>query len=123
MSVKKAETERIVFLTCSGASNSGQIANRVAIKLTEEGLGNLCCLAGIGAHIEAMIKHVKSADKIVVLDGCPTACARKLTEHLGIHVSDHIRITDLGIKKVHNFAIKADEIMLVADHAKKILGK
>jgi uncharacterized metal-binding protein len=103
----------VVFFACSGSANCGQIANQVAIKLTEEELGNMYCLAGIGSHHEGMIESAKSADRIVVLDGCPTACAKKTTEHAGISVTDWIYVTKVGIKKVHNFNIKSEEIELV----------
>ena len=50
----------VVFLACSGSANCGQIANHAAVKLTEEGVGNMYCLAGIGAHNEGMIESATS---------------------------------------------------------------
>ena len=113
----------VVFLTCSGSANCGQIANRAAIKLTEQGVGNMYCLAGIGSHHQGMIESAKSADRIVVLDGCPTACAKKTTEHAGISVTDWICVTQNGIKKVHNFKIKEEEVELIVKQTKELLSK
>ncbi len=71
------KAEEIIRLPCSGGSNCGQIANQVAVKLTEEGIGSIYCLAGIGAHIEGMIYSTMAAKRIVALDGCAVACAKK----------------------------------------------
>lgn len=112
----------VVFFTCSGSANCGQIANQAAIKLTEQGVGHMYCLAGIGSHHEGMIEGAKSADRIVALDGCPTACARKTTEHAGIRVTDWICVTQNGIKKVHNFDIKPEEVELIVKKTKEVLS-
>jgi uncharacterized metal-binding protein len=113
----------VVFLACSGSANCGQIANQAAIKLTEEGVGNMYCLAGIGAHHEGMIESAKSADRIVVLDGCPTACAQKTAEHAGLTVTDWICVSQKGIKKAHNFNIRPEEVELIVKQTKKLLTK
>ena len=39
----------VMILACSGASNVGQLANRAALELTQEGLGNMSCLAAWAA--------------------------------------------------------------------------
>jgi len=83
-----------VLLPCSGGSNCGQIANHVAVKLTEEGMGSIYCLAGVGAHIEGMIETLKKVGRIVALDGCSVACARKTIEHAGLKVTDWVCVTD-----------------------------
>jgi uncharacterized metal-binding protein len=117
------QAETVVLLPCSGASNSGQIANQAAVKLTEEGVGNMYCLAGIGAHIEGMVESAKSANRIVAIDGCSVACASKVIEHLGLTVTNRICVTDLGIKKEHEFNIAPEDISLVMDSVKKSLIK
>lgn len=113
----------VVFLTCSGSSNCGQIANQVAVQLTKEGVGKMYCLAGIGSHNEGMIEGAKSADRIVILDGCPTACGKKTAEHAGLVVTDWVCITQNGIKKAHNFDIKTAEVELIVNKAKELLSK
>jgi len=45
--VCSCKAEEVVLLPCSGGSNCGQIANQVAVKLTDDGVGNIDCLAGI----------------------------------------------------------------------------
>ena len=114
--------ERVVLLPCSGGSNCGQIANKVAVQLTEEGLGNMSCLAGIGAHIESMIESARSARRLVAIDGCSVACARKAVEHAGLRVTDWVCVTEEGIKKNHDFHLNPEEIELIARRTKQSLA-
>jgi uncharacterized metal-binding protein len=118
----ECSAEEVTFLPCSGGSNCGQIANQVAVRLTEEGLGNIYCLAGIGAHIEGMIESVRSAKRIVAVDGCSVACARKTIEHAGLTVTDWICITDEGVAKTHEFKLASEDIELIARRAKELLA-
>jgi uncharacterized metal-binding protein len=117
------KAEDIILFPCSGGSNCGQIANQVVLKLTEEGLGNIYCLAGIGAHIEGMIESVRSAKRIVALDGCSVACARKTIEHAGLTVTDWICVTDEGVAKAHDFKLASEDIELIARRTKGLLAR
>ena len=118
--VCKCEAENVVFLPCSGASNCGQIANQAAVNLTEEGVGNMYCLAGIGAHIEGMVESAKSANRIVAIDGCSVACASKVIEHLGLTVTNRICVTDLGIEKAQGIA--QEDVDMIMSYARKLLA-
>ena len=115
------QAKAVIFLSCSGASNCGQIANQVAVKLTEEGVGKMFCIAGLGAHNEGMVQSAKLADRIVAIDGCSTACSRKVLDHIGLTVTDCICVTDMGIEKVHKFTILPEEITMVMNCVKKLL--
>jgi len=95
-------TGRTVIFACSGASNCGQIANAVVIKLAEARLGDMSCVAGIGAQDKKIVEGARSASRIIVVDGCGIACARKILEHSGVTVTHWINVTDYGIKKAHN---------------------
>jgi len=115
--------EEITFLPCSGGSNCGQIANQVAVKLTEEGIGNIYCLAGIGAHIEGMVESARSSKRIVAIDGCSVACAKKTIEHAGLKITDWICVTEEGIEKNHQFKLAPDEINLIVRRTRESLAK
>ena len=117
------KAEEVVLLPCSGGSNCGQIANQVAVKLTEEGVGNIYCLAGIGAHIEGMVESARSAKRIVALDGCSVACARKTIEHAGLPVTDWICVTEEGIDKVHEFRLSPEDIALIVRRTRESLAR
>jgi uncharacterized metal-binding protein len=115
--------EEVVLLPCSGGSNCGQIANQVAVKLTEEGVGKIYCLAGIGAHIQGMIETARSAKRIVALDGCQVACARKAIEHAGLVVTDWVCVTEEGIAKNHDFDLPPEHIAVIAQRTRESLAR
>jgi len=108
-------TEILVF-PCSGGSNVGQIANQAGVKLTQNGIGNFFCLAGIGGHVSGMIESTKAGKVIVAIDGCPVACAKKTLEHAGFNIDEYVQVTDLGIEKNHNFDLDPMDVGKVADH-------
>ena len=119
----ECKAEEIVLLPCSGASNCGQIANHVAVKLTEDGYGRMYCLAGIGAHNDGMIESARGAKRIVALDGCTVACAKKTIEHAGITVTDWVCVTEEGVAKTHEFKLASEDIELIACRTKESLAR
>jgi len=117
------KAEDIILLPCSGGSNCGQITNQVAVNLDIEGVGRIYCLAGIGAHIDGMVESARGAKRIVALDGCQVACAKKTIEHAGLTVTDWICVTEHGIIKSHEFMMDFEEIELIAQRTKESLAK
>jgi len=119
----ECSAEEITFLPCSGGSNCGQITNQVAIRLDEEGVGHIYCLAGIAAHIDGMVESARGAKRIVALDGCQVACARKAIEHAGLKVTDWICVTEEGVAKNHQFSMAQEELELIARRTKESLAR
>ena len=117
------QANEIVVFSCSGGSNCGQIANQVAVHLTEEGVGTLFCLAGIGAHIPGMIESARSAKRIVAIDGCSVECAKKTLEHAGLVITEYIDITKEGIAKNKDFKLSQQDILFIVKRAKQELLK
>jgi len=117
------QANEIVVFSCSGGSNCGQIANQVAVHLTEEGEATLFCLAGIGGHIPGMIESARSAKRIVAIDGCSLECAKKTLEHVGITITDYIDITKEGIAKNKNFKLSQQDILFIVKRVKQELKK
>lgn len=87
----------LMILPCSGASGIGQLSHRAAVELSREGFGRMFCLAGIGAGVEPFLTAAQQAEKLIVVDGCRTACGRKILEQAGVNCRVHLIITDLGI--------------------------
>jgi uncharacterized metal-binding protein len=119
----ECKAEEIIFLPCSGGSNCGQIANQVAVNLDIEGIGRIYCLAGIGAHIDGMVESARGAKRIVAIDGCQVACAKKAIEHTGLIVTDWICVTEEGISKSHQFMMDLEEIEFIAQRTKESLAR
>lgn len=110
----------VLIFACSGGSNVGQIANQAAVELSREKVGKMFCLAGVGAHIDSFIESSRD-NRLVVIDGCPVACAKKLFEHAQLPVSDYIMVTDLDIKKSYDFNLSQEDIARVCGEVKKRL--
>ena len=119
----ECKAEQIVFLTCSGGSNCGQIANQAAVSLDTLGVGKIYCLAGIAAHIGGMVEPARGAKRIVALDGCQVACAKKAIEHAGLRVTDWICVTEEGISKSHNLLLEQQDIEFIIQRTRESLSK
>lgn len=117
------EAGEVLIFPCSGGSNCGQIANQAAIQLTEEGIGRIYCLAGIGAHDSAMIDTAKAVERVLAIDGCSTACAKRTLEHAGVMVTDYLDVNREGIKKSHDFKFSLEDISSIVAKAKERLGQ
>ena len=92
-------------VACSGASNVGQIANQAALELAKAKVAGFFCLAGVGAHIQGMVKSGKEAHLMVAIDGCPVQCAAKTLQHAEIEPTIQVIVTELGIEKSHDIAL------------------
>ncbi|MEI7590808.1 MAG: putative zinc-binding protein [Deltaproteobacteria bacterium] len=90
----------IMLFACSGAANVGQISNDASFELHKEGKARMFCLAGLGGHVQGIIDATKQAKKIIVVDGCSVACAKKIVELADFSIDDYIVVTDEGIEKV-----------------------
>jgi uncharacterized metal-binding protein len=117
------KAEEITILPCSGGSNCGQIANQAAVGLDTLGVGKIYCLAGIAAHIPGMVESAKSAKRLVAIDGCQVACAKKTIEHAGLKVTDWLCVTDEGIVKSHTFMLEEADIESITQKIKELLAK
>ena len=119
----ECKAEEITLLPCSGGSNCGQITNQVAVSLDVQGIGRIYCLAGIGAHIDGMVESARGAKRIVALDGCQVACAKKAIEHAGLTVTDWVCVTDEGISKSHNLLLEQADIELITRRTRELLAR
>lgn len=92
------EPKRIIF-PCAGQANVGQLTNLAAIQLTEEGYGSIACVALLAIGAENLVANALNADEVVILDGCPMQCAKKIADAHGIAAGQHLVLTGMGIGK------------------------
>ena len=107
-----------IVMACSGASDLGQISDLVARKLRDNGVRKMNCLAVIGAGIEKSIKNFKTKN-LLIIDGCPTNCGKKMMEQHNFTNYKHLQITDLGLKK-GSTPVTDENIQKVYDQAEII---
>jgi len=108
-------SDRMV-LACSGASDVGRISDLVARKLRDNKVRKMNCLAIVGAGIEESIEDFKKKN-ILVIDGCPIDCGKKIMDKNGFTNYHYIRVTDLGYKKGQT-PVSDDVINVVFDMTK-----
>jgi uncharacterized metal-binding protein len=86
-----------LIYACSGAANTGLLADQAARRLSLEGVGNMSCLSGIGANLSNFVENAKTA-KNILIDGCPVACGKKMFDNLELPYQ-HLIITNFGVEK------------------------
>ena len=112
----------VCVVSCSGASNVGQIANQAALELARAKAAGFFCVAGVGAHIEGMVKSAKEADLMVAIDGCPVQYAAKTLQHAEIEPAIQIIVMELGIEKSHDIAFDEKACSKVVEKVKEELA-
>jgi len=117
------EKKNTLLVTCSGASNTGTIADCVARKLVSTGNNrSMLCLPALALGREMSLKKVREIDHIITIDGCQTSCAATLVEQKGGRKPDlQIQIArDFGIKKsMENLICDEDQVRRVAETLEK----
>ena len=88
----------VLLYSCSGASDLGEISDRVARKAAKQKLGGMTCLAAVGAHLSGFVESAKGASDNITIDGCSVACSKKVLEHIGVSAKSYI-LTEMGFKK------------------------
>ena len=88
-----------VVYACSGCSDAGELADRIARQITREGVAEMSCLAGIGGRVKSLVNRAAVADRILAIDGCPLNCTRHTLELAGFNNFEHLELHKLGMRK------------------------
>ena len=88
----------LLIAACSGRSNVGQIANRVMVEMDKMGIAASLCLAGGGAGLSGFVESAR-AGKIILVDGCPVGCGKKILENNSAQPEWYFVVTELGVQK------------------------
>lgn len=91
-------TSEYNVVSCSGASDLGQLSDVIARKLRDNKVRKMNCLTLIAIDDESLINAFRNAN-VLAIDGCPRDCAKKILEKAGIKTFNHLRLTDLGYQK------------------------
>jgi uncharacterized metal-binding protein len=109
------------LLPCSGAADTGEIADRAARKFAQGGCASMFCLAGVGANLSGFIASAKGADRLLVIDGCNLDCGLKILAEKGISENIiHVRLSDMGFVKGKSPASAERVDAVVAELGKKL---
>ena len=67
---------RLIY-ACSGAANTGFLADKVARNLAGGNGAKMTCLAAMGARLSGFLESAKSASANILIDGCSVSCGKK----------------------------------------------
>lgn len=116
--LKKSAT---IVYACSGCSDAGELADRIARQLNREGAAEMSCLAGVGGRVKSLVRKGEQAERILVIDGCPLNCAAHTLRLAGFQKFDHLELHHLGLRK-GSCPVTSDLIATGVDAAKKVLS-
>ena len=108
-----SDRETNLVYACSGAANTGLLADQVMRALNRDGTADGTCLAAMGADLSGFLESARNATRNLVIDGCKVSCGRRMFEKNGIPCAQFV-MTDFGVEKGKT-AITGDLIESVAD--------
>jgi uncharacterized metal-binding protein len=111
-----------VVYACSGCSDAGELADRIARQLSRDGVARMSCLAGIGGRVKSLVTTAEKAGRILVVDGCPLNCARHTLRLAGFQNVDHLELHRIGIRK-GSCPVTQERISAGVQAAREILGR
>lgn len=111
-----------VVYACSGCSDAGELADRIARQLARDGAAQMSCLAGIGGRVKSLLLKAEKAEHILVVDGCSLNCAAHTLELAGFQYFDHLELHKIGIRK-GSCPVNGERILAGVEAAKKIISQ
>ena len=82
------------ILPCNGLDkNVGQLARELALKLAAEAEGEIICPVLLNTA-PSRYERATAEMPLLVIDGCPTRCATKLANRLGLRIDEKVLVTD-----------------------------
>ncbi|MGA9761728.1 MAG: putative zinc-binding protein [Gaiellaceae bacterium] len=104
---------KVIVYACSGASNLGQLANQIALRLDRLGLAELACATEVGAEDGG----VQSSDRpVLAISGCTSACCAAMLARNGVEVSRSVILAERGIAK-------AKHVLVDEDSSERVFGQ
>ena len=111
-----------LMFSCSGAADIAEIGDRAVRSLHKAGDAKMFCLAGVAGKVELIEVNTRGADRILVVDGCDSDCAKKTMEFGGFTGFIHFRVSDLGMEKGKT-PVTDERIAMVAAKLRELLGR
>jgi len=103
-----------IVYSCSGCSSAAQMANYLAVRLDREEVAEMSCIAGVGGNVKKLVRTALSGRSIIVIDGCPLACAKACLNNHAVEPDVHVELTNFGVAKRQHTDFdhrQADEIL------------
>lgn len=100
----EASLPRVGLLYCGGAmSSAGELTGIAAFEVlkrlgpNEVGMG---CVSALASMVPKHFNTIQNLEKVIVIDGCPNSCVKKIVESTGSKMDGYINLgIDLKVKK------------------------
>jgi uncharacterized metal-binding protein len=92
----------VTVYACSGASNLGQLANQIALRLDRLGLAELACATEVGAEDH---DEQSASNPVLAISGCASGCCAAMLARNGIEVSRSVILAERGIAKAKHVLV------------------
>ncbi len=96
---KNFYAELPLVYSCSGCSNTAQLANQIAVEMDREQLAEMSCIAGVGGGVPSLVNKATSGRPIIAIDGCPLHCVKHSLAMHSVEPTRHYTLTELGLLK------------------------
>jgi uncharacterized metal-binding protein len=117
---------KALFVCFGCLSNTGRLTGIAGLKAVEKiGMekANIFCLAALTTKSRLVMDKTKEAEKIVVADGCPLKCAKKIVEDSGFKIDNYINLVeDLGFQKGKPLDYTEEDVEKVMNEILKFFG-
>ena len=110
---------RHLVFSCSGAADTGALADQAARKLMRDGKLRMFCITGVGGKVESILKRTREAETILAIDGCIQNCVKHSLEQAGFTNYKHLPLVELGYKKGHS-PMNANDVARIAHEGEKL---
>ena len=100
---------RPIVYSCSGCSDAGELADRIARTLSRAGAAEMSCIVGVGGRVKPLLNKARTAKRILAVDGCALNCVANTLKAAGITNFDHLELQKLGFRK-GNVPVTEDSI-------------
>jgi uncharacterized metal-binding protein len=107
---------------CSGAADVGELTDRASRRLNRDGLAAHACLARVAARDEETLFGAELAEQVLVIDGCPEACARRALQEAGVCRFLHFDLSELGLRKGKS-PVTAQNVQRIVKRSGQLLAK
>jgi len=118
---------KALFVCFGCLSNTGRLTGVAGLKAIEKiGIdkANISCLAALATKGKLVMDKTKEAEKIVVVDGCPLKCAKKIVEDSGFKIDQYINLVeDLHFEKGKPLDYTDEDVETVVNEILRVLGK
>jgi uncharacterized metal-binding protein len=94
---------KVIVYACSGASNLGQLANEIALRLDRLGLAELACLTEVGAEDDGA--PGSSTRPVLAISGCTSGCCAAMLARHGIEPARSIVLAERGVAKAKHVLV------------------